>query len=70
MPPTFAMCRKADEGEDNILITQDMARAIRVLPSCSCTKSFAVKLCPKQYQCMTLIVRTHWMGVIDAFGCD
>lgn len=40
---TYAIHRKAYKVEGNIYITQDMVRAILVLPGCSCTISFAIQ---------------------------
>ena len=34
--------RKADQDKDIIQITQDVVKAIQVLPGCSCAMSFAI----------------------------
>jgi hypothetical protein len=60
VPRTSAIRRKADQGEGNIHITQDVVRAIRIIPGYSCAKPY--KLCPKQYLCMYEHVR--WMVLV------
>ena len=55
MPRTSAIRRKADQGEDNTHITQDVVRAIRVLPGRSCAMSFAIEA---MYKAMSMYVRT------------
>ena len=43
MPHTSAICHKDDQEKRNIHIPQDVVRAIQVLPSHSCTMSFAIQ---------------------------
>ena len=66
MPRTSAIRRKADQGEGNTHITQDVVRAIRVLPGRSCAMSFAIEA---MYKAMSMYVRTDWMSVMNVFGC-
>ena len=40
---TFAIHRKADQGEGNTYITQDVVRAIEVSPGHSCAMSFTIE---------------------------
>ena len=47
MPRTSAICRKADQGEGNTHITQDVVSAIRILPGRSCTMSFDIEAMSK-----------------------
>ena len=42
--PTSAIRHKADQDKGIIHITQDVVRAIWVLPGCSCTMSFAIQV--------------------------
>ena len=62
MPRTSAIHCKADQGEGNAQITQDVVRAIRVLPGRSCTMSFAIEA---MYKAMSMYVRTDYMGVMN-----
>ena len=55
MPRTSAIRRKADQGEGNTHITQDVVRAIRILPGRSCAMSFAIEA---MYKAMSMYVRT------------
>ena len=47
MPRTSVIHLKADQGEGNTHITQDVVRAIRVLPGRSFTMSFAIEAMSK-----------------------
>ena len=55
MPRTSAIRCKADQGEGNTHITQDVVRALRVLPGRSCAMSFAIEA---MYKAMSMYVRT------------
>ena len=64
---TSAICCKADQGEGNTHITQDVvSRAIRVLPGHSCAMSFAIVAMSKA---MSMYVRTNLDACLNVFGC-
>ena len=49
---TSAICGKADQDKGIIHITQDVVRAVQVLPGCSCAMRFAIQAMFKQCYCM------------------
>ena len=60
MPHTSARF-KADQGESNTHITQDVVRAIRVLLGCFCALSFAIEAMSKT---ISMYERTHFMDIL------
>ena len=58
MPRTSAIRRKADQGEDNTHITQDVVRVIRVLPGRSFAMSIAIEAKSKA---MSMYEQIRWV---------
>ena len=63
VPCTSAIRHKADQCEGNVHTTQDVIRAIWVLPGCSCAMSFAIEAMSKA---VSMYVQTHSISVM---GC-